>query len=99
MSPTSTGGTSIFGPLDSFSGRLWFKPSDTWELQGSIGRLKDPEQLEPGAIVAHQTSFFDASDLSHSWGIFTQPLAFLLFLTAAIAETKRTPFDIPEGEP
>jgi len=40
-----------FGPLDSFSGRLWFKPSDTWELQGSIGRLKDPEQLEPGAIV------------------------------------------------
>src|SRR4051812_40212641 len=55
--------------------------------------------LEPGAIVAHQTSFFDSSDLSHSWGIFTQPLAFLLFLTAAIAETKRTPFDIPEGEP
>src|SRR6185503_16613752 len=48
---------------------------------------------------AHQTSIFDASDLSHSWGIFLQPLAFLLFLTAAIAETKRTPFDIPEGEP
>jgi NADH-quinone oxidoreductase subunit H len=55
--------------------------------------------LEPGAIVAHQTSIFDPNDLSHSWGIFTQPLAFLLFLTAAIAETKRTPFDIPEGEP
>jgi NADH-quinone oxidoreductase subunit H len=32
------------------------------------------------------------------WGIFTQPLAFLLFLPAAIAETKRVPFDIPEGE-
>ena len=26
-------------------------------------------------------------------------MGFLLFLTAAIAETKRTPFDIPEGEP
>jgi NADH-quinone oxidoreductase subunit H len=32
------------------------------------------------------------------WGIFTQPLAFILFLTAATAETKRTPFDLPEGE-
>jgi NADH-quinone oxidoreductase subunit H len=55
--------------------------------------------LEPGAIVAHQSKLFDPSDLGHSWGIFTQPLGFLLFLTAAIAETKRTPFDIPEGEP
>ena len=32
------------------------------------------------------------------WGIFCQPLAFILFLTAATAETKRTPFDLPEGE-
>lgn len=32
------------------------------------------------------------------WGVFTQPLAFLIFLPAAIAETKRVPFDIPEGE-
>jgi NADH-quinone oxidoreductase subunit H len=33
-----------------------------------------------------------------AWGILTQPLAFLLFLTAGIAATKRTPFDMPEGE-
>lgn len=32
------------------------------------------------------------------WGIFLQPIGFVLFLTAAIAETKRIPFDIPEGE-
>lgn len=32
------------------------------------------------------------------WGIVTQPLAFLLFLPAMIAENKRTPFDLPEGE-
>ncbi|MBF0511205.1 MAG: NADH-quinone oxidoreductase subunit H [Candidatus Omnitrophica bacterium] len=32
------------------------------------------------------------------WGVFVQPLAFFLFLTAAAAETKRTPFDLPEGE-
>ncbi|RNC68498.1 MAG: NADH-quinone oxidoreductase subunit H [Desulfuromonadales bacterium] len=33
-----------------------------------------------------------------TWGIFMQPLAFLLFLTAAIAENKRVPFDLPECE-
>lgn len=33
-----------------------------------------------------------------AWGIVTQPLAFVLFLTAGIAATKRIPFDLPEGE-
>ena len=33
-----------------------------------------------------------------AWGIFLQPLAFLLFFAAAVAETKRIPFDLPEGE-
>jgi len=33
-----------------------------------------------------------------AWGIVTQPLAFVLFLTAGIAVTKRIPFDMPEGE-
>ncbi|HEV8130513.1 MAG TPA: complex I subunit 1 family protein, partial [Acidobacteriota bacterium] len=32
------------------------------------------------------------------WGIFLQPLGFLLFTAAAMAETKRAPFDLPEGE-
>jgi len=33
-----------------------------------------------------------------AWGIFLQPLAFILFLTAGTAVTKRVPFDVPEGE-
>jgi NADH-quinone oxidoreductase subunit H len=33
-----------------------------------------------------------------AWGIVTQPLAFILFLTAGIAATKRAPFDTPESE-
>ncbi len=32
------------------------------------------------------------------WGIVLQPLGFILFLFAGMAETKRTPFDLPEGE-
>jgi NADH-quinone oxidoreductase subunit H len=33
-----------------------------------------------------------------AWGIFLQPIGFLLFFAAAFAETKRAPFDVPEGE-
>ena len=32
------------------------------------------------------------------WGIVTQPVAFVVFVTAAMAETKRAPFDLPEAE-
>ncbi len=55
--------------------------------------------LEPGAIADLQTHVISFGHYASSWGIFTQPVGFILFLTAAIAETKRTPFDIPEGEP
>jgi NADH-quinone oxidoreductase subunit H len=34
----------------------------------------------------------------NAWGLFVQPLGFLLFFVALVAETKRTPFDQPEGE-
>jgi NADH-quinone oxidoreductase subunit H len=33
-----------------------------------------------------------------AWGIIFQPLGFVMFLTAVMAENKRPPFDIPEGE-
>jgi NADH-quinone oxidoreductase subunit H len=49
--------------------------------------------LEPGTMVTWQ----GANPLH--WGWAMQPVALILFLTAAIAETKRGPFDLPEGEP
>ena len=49
--------------------------------------------IEPGAMVLWQTS-----NPLH-WGWAVQPLACLLFFVAATAETKRAPFDLPEGEP
>ncbi len=49
--------------------------------------------LEPAAMVQWQ-----GPNPLH-WGIVVQPVAFLLFFIAAIAETKRAPFDLPEGEP
>ena len=35
---------------------------------------------------------------NHVWGIFVQPLGFLLFFVSAFAETNRLPFDLPEAE-
>jgi len=32
------------------------------------------------------------------WGIFLQPLGFVVFYLAGLAGTKRVPFDLPEGE-
>ena len=34
----------------------------------------------------------------NAWGIFVQPLGFVLFFVSAVAETKRIPFDLPEAE-
>jgi NADH-quinone oxidoreductase subunit H len=47
--------------------------------------------LEPMAIVQKQATL-------GQWGIVLQPLGFILFFVAAVAETKRAPFDLPEGE-
>ena len=54
-----------------------------------------------GAMMIFQTVRLDEMvtwQMQHCWGIFVQPVAFVLFCTAAIAETKRVPFDTPEGE-
>jgi NADH-quinone oxidoreductase subunit H len=54
-----------------------------------------------GALMIYGTLRFDemvAWQARNAWGIFVQPVAAVLFFTAAIAESKRTPFDLPEGE-
>lgn len=37
-----------FGPMDSWSGRLWFVPTRQWAFQASGGHLKDAEQNAVG---------------------------------------------------
>jgi NADH-quinone oxidoreductase subunit H len=54
-----------------------------------------------GAMMVYGTLRLDEMvrwQTENTWGIFVQPLAFFLFFTAAVAESKRIPFDLPEGE-
>jgi hypothetical protein len=39
-----------FAKMNSFSGRVWFRPNADWELQVSTGHLSDPETLGHGDI-------------------------------------------------
>jgi hypothetical protein len=40
-----------FGAMDSVAGRVWFRPNSQWAIQVSSGRLREPEELEPGDAV------------------------------------------------
>ncbi|MDX2054318.1 MAG: complex I subunit 1 family protein [Polyangiaceae bacterium] len=54
-----------------------------------------------GALMVYGTIRIDEMitwQSQNTWGIFVQPLAFVLFFAAAVAESKRIPFDLPEGE-
>jgi NADH-quinone oxidoreductase subunit H len=64
-----------------------------------VGAFLVTGTLEPGAIVAHGASASMSAAHPLNWLWLWQPLGLVLFFTAAIAETKRAPFDIPEGEP
>ena len=55
-----------------------------------IALLMTTGTLSLGEIVAQQSG--------GNWNVIYQPLAFLIFLICAFAETNRTPFDLPECE-
>lgn len=56
------------------------------------------ETLSLKGIVAAQAEPFPLLPFLPNWYIFSQPLAFGLFLITSIAEINRTPFDLPEAE-
>jgi NADH-quinone oxidoreductase subunit H len=57
------------------------------------------ETLSLREIVAlQQQPLWGAIDFLPNWYVFTQPLAFCLFIITGLAEINRTPFDMPEAE-
>ncbi|MFT3917035.1 MAG: NADH-quinone oxidoreductase subunit H [Anaeromyxobacteraceae bacterium] len=60
-----------------------------------------------GSMIAFRTLRLDEMAVAQAvpviggipaWGILLQPVGFLIFFASAFAETKRAPFDLPEGE-
>ncbi len=65
---------------------------------GLVGMMMTAGTLRLDQMIQSQSQGLFGSSWLPAWGIFVQPLGFLLFFAAAFAETKRTPFDLPEGE-
>jgi len=61
-----------------------------------VGLIMVFPSLRLSTIVEYQRSLLFG--FLPRWGIFLQPLGFVVFFLAALAETKRVPFDLPEGE-
>ena len=62
-----------------------------------IGVIMCYETLDLGRMVEQQGQLLWG--WLPRWGVVLQPLGCLMFMTAALAETKRVPFDLPESEP
>jgi NADH-quinone oxidoreductase subunit H len=68
---------------------------------GVIGILMIAGTLSLRGIVDQQAALWAHAGVFSvlpRWNLFLQPLGFLIYFTAAIAETNRIPFDLPEGE-
>ena len=61
-----------------------------------VGVLIITGSLSMEAIVRHQSGFWFS--YVPRWNIFVQPVAFVIYVIAAIAEVNRAPFDLPEAE-
>ena len=61
-----------------------------------VGVLIITGSLSMEAIVRHQSGFWFS--YVPRWNIFVQPVAFVIYVIAAVAEVNRAPFDLPEAE-
>jgi NADH-quinone oxidoreductase subunit H len=64
-----------------------------------VGVFMLAQSLSVRQIMLQQSAELQIGPLTlPNWYILSQPLAFILFMIAAVAETNRLPFDLPEAE-
>ncbi|HET9553957.1 MAG TPA: complex I subunit 1 family protein, partial [Anaeromyxobacteraceae bacterium] len=61
-----------------------------------VGTMMAYRTLQLDEMVAAQGQA--VLGLAPGWGLLLQPVGFLIFFASGFAETKRAPFDLPEGE-
>ena len=84
---------SLLGGLRASSQMISYEVSMGLSI---LGLLMIYESAQLNVIVRQQGALLFG--FLPMWGIVVQPLAFVLFVAAALAENKRVPFDLPEGE-
>ena len=88
----------LFGGLRSSAQMISYEISLSL---GVIGVLMIAGTLSLREIVQHQSALWSHAGFFSflpRWNVFLQPVGFLVYFMAAIAETNRVPFDLPEGE-
>jgi NADH-quinone oxidoreductase subunit H len=85
---------SLLGGIRSSAQMISYELSMGLSLMGVLLLMGT---LNPNAIVETQGGYWFG--WLPKWNIFVQPIAFIVFLVAAFAETNRAPFDLAEAEP
>lgn len=89
---------SLLGGLRSSAQMISYELSMSLAM---VGLLMVYQDVRLGSIVETQGRMMTAWGVTlplPNWGIFLQPVGFLIFLVASFAETNRNPFDLAEGE-
>ncbi|MBE8221129.1 MAG: NADH-quinone oxidoreductase subunit H [Bdellovibrionales bacterium] len=94
---------SLFGALRAAAQVISYELALGVSLVGvlliySTFNLQTIINAQQGAFAFYSSGLLYTVSFLPNWGIFFQPLGFVLFFIAIFAETNRHPFDLPEAE-
>ncbi|HYL68413.1 MAG TPA: NADH-quinone oxidoreductase subunit NuoH [Candidatus Limnocylindria bacterium] len=85
----------LLGGLRSSAQMVSYEVSMTFSV---VGVLLLAGSFSFNEIIEHQRGYFHYLPFIPKWHFFPQFVGFFCYITAAIAETNRVPFDLPEAE-